>query len=262
MEKHFETPDPITLDLRVPAGSVEVTATETTTTDVGIEPLNGPARDSLDKLVVSLEGSRLRLEVPQARMSLGRSPEYAITVRCPLGSEVKLRGASTDLVGRGRLGGVEVKTASGDALVEEVDGDLRSDSASGDVRAETVTGTVEIRTASGDLSVRRAVGPVKAQSVSGDVEIGASESRLEVQTVSGDLRAQRIAGGPVSVNAVSGDVEVAVAPGAAVWLDLRSLSGDMRSDLDAGDGPAEGESVLEIRGKTVSGDVRVRRASS
>ena len=52
----------------------------------------------------------------------------------------------------------------------------------------------------------------------------------------------------------------AIAPGAAVWLDVRSLSGDMSSDLAAGDEPREGEAVIEIRGKTVSGDVSVRRA--
>jgi DUF4097 and DUF4098 domain-containing protein YvlB len=123
-------------------------------------------------------------------------------------------------------------------------------------------GRVQIRTASGDLGVARAHGPVKAQSVSGDVEVGEADAAIEVQTVSGDLKVGRVAAGPLTVNAVSGDVDVAIVPGTAVWLDLRSLSGDMRSELDSGDGPADGEHVVEVRGKTVSGDVRVRRAAA
>lgn len=260
MEQRFDTREPVTLDVRIPAGSVEVDAVDSTETAVSVEPLNGPARDAMERLVVALEGRTLRIESPQGRFAFGRSPEFAVGVRCPLGSSVKLRTASADLVGRGRLGGVEAKSASADVTVDELEGDLRSESASGDVRAGTVAGAVEISTASGDLDVRHARGPARVRTVSGDVGVGASDATLEVQTVSGDLRAERIAGGPVTVNAVSGDVELAVAPGAAVFLDLRSLSGDMRSDLDPGDGPGEGEQLLEIRGKTVSGDVRIRRA--
>jgi hypothetical protein len=36
----------------------------------------------------------------------------------------------------------------------------------------------------------------------------------------------------------------------------------MRSELDAGDAPGDGEHVVEIRGKTVSGDVRIARATA
>ncbi|HSL63729.1 MAG TPA: DUF4097 family beta strand repeat-containing protein [Gaiellaceae bacterium] len=262
MEQRFDTPSAITLDVRIPAGSVAVDALDAAETEVRVEPLNGPARDAMDRLVVALEGHTLRIESPQGRFSFGRSPEFAVAVRCPTGSSVRLRTAAADLLGRGRLGGVEVKSASADVTVEELEGDLRSESASGDVRAETVAGLVEVRTASGDLDLRHAHGPVNARSVSGDVRVGASDATLEVQTVSGDLRAERVAGGPVTVNAVSGDVELAIAPGAAVFLDLTSLSGDMRSSLEPGDGPAEGEQLLEIRGKTVSGDVRIRRASA
>ena len=57
-----------------------------------------------------------------------------------------------------------------------------------------------------------------------------------------------------------GDVEVAVRRGTGVYLDCNSLSGDTSSDLDmtgdaAGDGP-----LIEIRVKTVSGDIHITRA--
>ena len=262
MNERYPTPAPITIDLRIPAGRIELDAVDTDETVVDVEPRNGPARDTLDKLVVALDGTHLRVEAPDSHGFLGRSPEYAVEIRCPAGSKVKVRSASTDVTVRGRLGSLEVKTASGDVSAEDVDGDVSVDSASGDVRVGSAGGRVQIRTASGDLGVARAHGPVKAQSVSGDVEVGEADAAVEVQTVSGDLTVGRVAAGPLTVNAVSGDVDVAIVPGIAVWLDLRSLSGDMRSELDSGDGPADGEHVVEVRGKTVSGDVRVRRAAA
>ncbi|MGE5690475.1 MAG: DUF4097 family beta strand repeat-containing protein [Pseudomonadota bacterium] len=260
MTERFPTPSWIVVDLKIPAGTVELEAVETIETEVEVEALNAPARERLDKLVVSLEGDHLRVEAPEKNTWVDRTPEYAVRVRCPLGSKVKLRSASTDLAARGRLGSLEVKTASGDVAAEDVDGPVRVDSASGDVRVRSAGADVELRTASGDLEVARAHGRVKAQSVSGDVEVGEAAAAVEVQTVSGDLRVERVDLGPLSVNAVSGDVDVAIAPGAAVWLDLRSLSGEMRSELDAGEAPGDGEHVVEVRGKTVSGDVRIRRA--
>ena len=262
MTERFSTPAPISIDLRIPAGRIDVEATDTEETIVEIEPQNGPARDSIDKLVVALDGTHLRIESPESRGFLGRAPEYTVDVRCPAGSKVKLRAASTDLVVRGRLGALESKSASGDVSAEDVEGTVRVESASGDVRVVSAGGEVHLRTASGDLEVTRANGAVTAQSVSGDVEVGEANGAVEVQTVSGDLRVGRVAAGPLSVNAVSGDVDVAIVPGTAVWLDLRSLSGEMRSELDSGDGPSEGEHVVEVRGKTVSGDVRVRRAAA
>jgi hypothetical protein len=260
--ERFPTPGPVLLDLRIPAGAVEVAATETDETEVSVEPLNGPARDRMDEFTISLDGDRLRVEAPEERFRIGRSPEYAVAVRCPAGSRARLRSASADLSARGRLGALEVKTASGDVTAGEVEGDARVESASSDVRLDAVGGETLVQTASGDLELGRAGGPVKVNSVSGDVRLREAHARTQVQTVSGDLRIDLLAGGSLDLNAVSGDVDVAVVPGAAVWLDVRSLSGDTHSELDAGGEPGDGEAVIEIKGKTVSGDVRIRRASA
>lgn len=262
IERRHETPGPIDVDIRVPAGRIEVDAGHEGRADVDVRPLNGAAEDLLDRIDVRFEGGTIRVEVPQKKLALlGRSPEFEVVVRCPGGSRGRVRTASADVESRGRLGGLDLKTASGDTSLGEVEGDVRVDSASGDVSVEHASGRVEFRTASGDLHVRRVEGDVKAQVVSGDLHLEASEGRIEANSVSGDLRLDRVAGGPVLVNSVSGDVEVRVVPGAAVWLDLRSLSGDTSSELASDGGPAGDEQVLEIRGKTVSGDVRIARAS-
>jgi DUF4097 and DUF4098 domain-containing protein YvlB len=258
----FPTPSWIHVDLRVPAGRVDVELSDTIETEVTVTPLSDGARDRMDEVSVTFEGDHLHVDAPENRAWIGRTPEYAVSIRGPVGSRIRLKSASADLVVRGTAGAVDVKTASGDVTVADVEGNLRVDSASADVRADSVGGDTVVTSASGDIGLGRAVGTVRAQSVSGDVRIGESHARLSVQTVSGDLRVDRLAAGSLELNAVSGDVELAVAPGIAVWLDVRSLSGDTRSELDASDGPAEGEQVVEIRGKTVSGDVRIRRAAA
>jgi hypothetical protein len=58
-------------------------------------------------------------------------------------------------------------------------------------------------------------------------------------------------------------VLVRVRRGATVWLDVRSVSGDTHSELDAGEAPPDDTAhVMELRVNTVSGDVRIERAAT
>ena len=67
----------------------------------------------------------------------------------------------------------------------------------------------------------------------------------------------------VVVGSVSGDVEVAAVSGLVLWIDAQSVSGTMSSELDVGDEPAEpGQEPVELRIRTVSGDVRVARSAA
>jgi hypothetical protein len=67
--------------------------------------------------------------------------------------------------------------------------------------------------------------------------------------------------GKIELHSVSGDIEVGVRRGTDVWLDVRSVSGDMRSSLTPTDGPADpGALLVELHIKSVSGDVRIDHA--
>ena len=261
MKETFETSGPVRLDIRVEAGSIEVTAGATDTTEVEVDPLNKVAEELLADFRVELRGGELLVEAPRKTGLRLRSPEFAVRVACPEGSSLVARTASADVSSRGRLGGLEVKTASGDVEAEDVDGEARVNSASGDVEIVQARGQVVVETASGDLSIRRAHGRLTARLVSGDVTVGETSDAVQINSVSGDIRLERVAGGSVEFNSVSGDAEIAIARGAAVYMDVRSLSGDMVSELEGAGEPAEGEAVIEVRGKTVSGDVRLATAA-
>jgi hypothetical protein len=263
MNKSFETPEPIALAIRVPAGSVVLESAETGTTDVELEPLDDAAAEAIGAVRIELRGRALQIEVPERRGFFGRNPRFGLRVRCPHGSSADVRTRSADVDGRGRFGAFDVKTASGDVEVERVDGETRVASASGDVELRSSGGAVTVNTASGDVSVGRAEGLLKANLVSGDLTVREADGGVEAHTVSGDQRFEAVGPGSISANSVSGDVVVRVRRGANVWMDVRSISGDTTSELDAGDGPPADESMLvELRLNTVSGDVRIERAAA
>ena len=53
----------------------------------------------------------------------------------------------------------------------------------------------------------------------------------------------------------SGDVRVGIPSGLPVWTDLSTVSGSIRSSLEGAGQPAEGQDHVELRAKTVSGDI-------
>jgi DUF4097 and DUF4098 domain-containing protein YvlB len=242
MQKSFDTPGPIRLDLRLPSGRIEIEAAATAVTEVRLE---GPD-ELLERTVVDLQGDELRIEIRDRKGifgSFGRS-DLDVSVRCPEGSSLVARTASADLRARGRLAAVKAQTASGDIAVEEA--------------AEALT----IQTASGDVEVGRALGSLTVQGVSGDVRVREAAEGAQVTNVSGDVALGTVAGGGVKVQSVSGDVEVGVRRGSHVHVDASTLSGDTRSELDLDDRPVGGEAgpLVELRIKTVSGDISIVRA--
>jgi DUF4097 and DUF4098 domain-containing protein YvlB len=209
---------------------------------------------------------KVLIDLPQKRggfsfgMIFGRQG-ISCRVRCPERSWLDVRTKSADVAARGTLGGANVSSASADIQLDEVDGGLNVKTASGDVTAREVTGGVNVQTASGDIAVNVARGPVNVATASGDVEIGEAYDSLSANTVSGDHRHGAVMQGTVGAHSVSGDIEIGVRRGSKVWLDCNTVSGDtsseleVRADVPDGDGP-----LVEIRAKTVSGDIKITRA--
>jgi DUF4097 and DUF4098 domain-containing protein YvlB len=122
-------------------------------------------------------------------------------------------------------------------------------------------GPAEIHSSSGDLAIGRALGSVRAYLASGDLVIGHAEGSVETSTASGDQSVEAMGPGSVRLRSVSGDLRVHVPRGIDVWLDLQSVSGEVRSALSPTERPTgEGSALLELRLKSVSGDISVERA--
>lgn len=258
------TPAPVDLEVRNPAGSVDITAADTGTSTVEVIPErdSADARDLADRTRVSLsaDGRRLSVLVPEKRVLFGRSTRIAVAVTVPLGSTLRARTASANVRCRGQFEAAQVDTASGDVSLDQIAGEVEAHTASGsiDVRA---AGRTTAHSASGSIRVGRAGGDVEAHTASGRIRIGTAEGSVRAQTASGDISVEEASEGAVTLNAASGDLHVGVRAGAVARLDLSSLSGRVRSDLPVEDVAPQDGPAVEIQAQTLSGSVLVTRAA-
>jgi DUF4097 and DUF4098 domain-containing protein YvlB len=261
--REFDTPEPIMLSAKVPAGTLTVTAEPRSTATVEVTPYENTeaARDAAERTVVQLDGDTLVVEVPESGWRLRRG-RVRIDVRLPEDSRLHVKLASADAHLTGRYGDCVVNAASGDVELGHVAGVLRLHAASGDVRVEQVNGVATVDTASGNVAFGYAGGNATVHTASGDVSLAQAEASVRVKTASGDLRVDSVRRGDVALSTSSGDVRVGVVTGTMVWLDLATATGRTRSDLQqVGPPPANGKPDLTLQVHTASGDIDLHRVA-
>jgi hypothetical protein len=265
----YETPEPIHMRLRVPAGSIDIETDDVSTTTVEITAGgSSDGRAALENVIEELRtradgATELYVKVPERRGSLvGRRPSYRVHIVAPHGSHLDAGTGSADVRATGRLVGAKVRTGSGSVSLPDVNGDVTIAAVSGDIKLGEVAGRLSLNAVSGDVDVQGVTAEARVTSVSGDLRIDEAGSSVSVKTVSGDIVLGGLTEGEVSLRSVSGDISASVKPGRGVWLDLGSTSGRAVSELDMGDdiGPAPGQKPsIEIRATSVSGDITIRR---
>jgi DUF4097 and DUF4098 domain-containing protein YvlB len=264
----FDTPGRVSLEVTVPAGEVTIRTWAEPRVEVEVTPSRGDEASQQAASETRIEaierggGHHVVVRAPKREGRFGfldRKPSLDVAVRCPEGADFELTTHSADLDVRGPLGDVDVKSASGDAMLGDTES-LSFQTASGDLSAGDVSGSLNAKSASGDVSVRAVGGAASVGSVSGDVRIVETREMATVNTVSGDVELEAVAGG-ARVSAVSGDVQVWTRPGLSIWLDVQSVSGSVSSELDVDDAPAGDGETVELRVRTVSGDVEISRAA-
>lgn len=250
VEHRFHTPGRLVLQVGVPAGDVTV---DTVDGDESVVAVDGDER-LVEQTEVSLDGDRLVVSF-RGRKPFGitiaigdfsiSSRRLRVRASVPHGAALTFATASGDLKADGRFGSLEAKTASGDVRVR------------GEIEREAT-----IKTVSGDVRLDRVGTDVRAQTVSGDVTVGWAGGAVETKSVSGDVHLDSVREGNASFTSVSGDVAIGIATGSFVDVDAGSVSGDLTSDVPLASSPGrdgDGPTVV-LRGKTVSGDVKVFRA--
>ena len=278
----FSTPGRVRLDIRLGAGEIRLESGADGETTVTLEPLrdnegsNAAVEDARVDLRERGDGYEVVVDVRGPRFS---SSEVLVEVRCPAGADVKAKSGSADVEGSGRFGAIEIESGSGDVQFGEVSGDAKVNAASGDVQIGQVTGEARINTASGDVQLgsidgqgklnsasgdvmlRRAGGALEVNSASGSVAVGEAAESVSVNTASGDQAINAVVQGKVALKSASGDLKIGIREGSTLWVDARSRSGEVRSELPVSDTPPEGDAPhVELRANTMSGDIEVVRA--
>ena len=266
----FETHEPVDLYVEIGKGNVHVTATDTTATTVDVE-----GRDS-EQVEVRQDGRQISVVSPKGNRGLfGGEPQYVVTINVPTRSNAVVKTGSADIQLDGTYGHGQVKSGSGDCqldtfeapvIVETGSGDinlaragaeLRVKSGSGDVNVEDVQGTSSVSTGSGDVELGTTYGPTVVKTGSGDLEIGRAGDGVSMSTGSGDMRIRTATRGKLTAKGASGDVLIGIPAGVPVWTDLTTVSGEISSDLHGAGQPEPGADYIELRAKTVSGDIQL-----
>jgi len=252
LEQTFHTPLPLTLEVSIPAGEIAVETVEgdqSTVEVTGDERLleEVEIRQDGDRLVVALRGkSKFGFVVTFGSHVFGNAG-LRVRAHVPHGSGVKGKTVSADVGIAGRISELDLNTTSGDLRVR---GEIASDAT-----VKSVSGDVEVERVGGDLSL---------QTVSGDLRAGPVGGSVDTKSVSGDIRLEALSAGEARFTSVSGDIEIGIAQGSFLDVDAGSTSGDLSSEVPLasapGDENGDGPTVV-LRGKTISGDVRVFRAS-
>ncbi len=218
------------------------------------------ADELIAQVGVSFRDGVLEIEQPRQAGFLRSHAGLNLTVKAPAGSRCTVRTASADVACVGELAELDARTASGDVTAGQVTGPLQITTASGDVWVERAGETASVNTASGDVQLQ----PGRRR---GDGDHGQRRPEHRRggrvgpgQTASGDINLHSTARGEVGLKTVSGDMLIGVEAGAEVYLDLSSLSGKIKSQLEETDGGSG--AGLQLRCRSVSGDIRVVRAES
>ena len=278
----FSTPEPAALTIRFAGGTLTLLAESRDTTTVDVAPANPSNSADVEHAAattVEQRGREIVVIAPDTKRWFGRTPKLDVRVAAPTESSVTAFVESADVRFTGRLGDIDVNSASGDvrfehartATVTAASGDVWGDTVSGEARVKTASGDVrlvdigaagDVTTASGDINVTHVGGDATLRSASGDAQVGQVDGSVMAKTASGDIRVDSVARGTVEIDSASGDVWLGIAHGTAAWLEVQSLSGDVTSELASSEAPGDDAPTVSIRARTLSGDVAIRRAAA
>ncbi|HEX3919461.1 MAG TPA: DUF4097 family beta strand repeat-containing protein [Caulobacteraceae bacterium] len=277
----FQTPAPPRLRIEVPHGRVRVTAAEVSETRIELAAPRGDGAALswiAEAEVAEVGGEIVVRNHHRGFLGMLNCGPIEVTVQTPLGASGAFSTGAGRIETAGKLGDISVNTGAGSIQVEACaaarvrtgSGEIDVITASGMVDAKTGAGKVRIGKAGADVRITTGAGSARLGEITGaahmttghgNIEIGRAGESVEVFTASGNIDVGRTDGGRVRAKTVSGRVSVGVANGVAALLDLSTMSGRVRTDLEASGPPAPGEPHVELILSTVSGNVTVERAA-
>ncbi|MFJ5139807.1 DUF4097 family beta strand repeat-containing protein [Streptomyces sp. NPDC088707] len=218
----FATTAAIAAVLDLPAGRIQLIASDRADATVDIRPTNAAKGNDVkaaEDITVAFADGVLRIvAAPAKNKILGDPGSVEVTVQLPAGSRVEAKTAAAELRGVGRLGDVTVEGAQGTVKLDETAG-------------------ARIALLAGDITVGHLGGPA------------------EISTRKGDLRIAEATEGTVVLRTESGEIAVGAARGVSATLNAGTAYGRVHNALTNTDGAAAG---LNIHATTSYGDITAR----
>ena len=277
----FETPGPITATIDVVAGDVRISAGDRGATVVAVRPSDSSNEEDVEaaeRTRVEYAHERLLVKAPRLRSwspgSAGGSID--VTIELPAGSQAHGAGQLTDFHCDGRLGDCRIKTGVGRIRVDRADavnlksgigeisveraaGHAEVTAGSGDVRLRELDASAVIKNSNGDTWVGVAGGDLRVKAANGSIAVDLARSTVAAKSANGDVRLGEVVRDAVVLETHVGDLEVGIREGTAAWLDVRARAGIVHNALEASDPPEPSAETVEVRARTSSGNVVIRR---
>jgi len=163
----------------------------------------------------------------------------------------------------------KIKLVSGDVVLESISAvELYLATVSGDIRIQDLEAEkIRISATSGDIIVQDYTGNIDAGNTSGDISLigGDNNEDMYVSTVSGDISIEQDGVSDMNIGSTSGDVKIKLPEDSQFYLDVSTVSGDIKCDFDIKISSssrrslegAVGDEEDRIMINTVSGDVTI-----
>lgn len=271
MKHEIPAPRPVEAYVELRSGDLSVTATATD--HVTIEVTGSRA----DSVVVEAQDDRVSVVEPRRSGFLtGRGDLHVSLVVPELSGLASKLGAAT-VRATGQLGAVRISTGAGNIMLGTITDNAVIKTGSGDINvgalgaeseikagAGTITvgrvlGATQLKTGAGSIEVVRADAPVLLKSGSGDLSVGLAGDDATLSAASGDIRVGSMSSGQASLKNVSGNIRLGIPDGTPVWTDVSTSTGLVRSTLTPTGAPAAGQDHVEVRARSLSGDIYLER---
>lgn len=281
----FETPEPIAVDIEIPAGTVHLIADDRQDTTVVVNPSNGSNKKDVEaaaRTTVDMSAGRLTVDTPKpggltGRLRWSRYGSVNVTVELPRASSIEIEAGAADIrvdgpgqeihvqngIGKVHIDDsktVDIANGAGDMSLGRVGGRAAVTSA-GDMRIERIDGDAEIKNLNGRTRIGEVAGRLQIKSSNGDIDIGKAHTDVDAKTANGSIAIAEAAGGRVSLETGAGSLEIGVGKGTKAWLDARTKFGRVNNALDDSGEPTPGDRTVEISARTALGDISVVRTT-
>ncbi|CAM5329058.1 DUF4097 family beta strand repeat-containing protein [Streptomyces abikoensis] len=279
----YDTPGPISVRIEISAGTITLRASRRTDTVVEVRPADGAdAEDAKAAGQARVDFGQGKLQVKAAQQALHwpgaprRTGAVDVLIDLPEGSDLRGTASSVTLRGEGRLGECRFEAAHGDIRLDEAGplrlstrrgeiavrravGHTRIANGTGGVRIGEIDGSALVGNDHGETRIGDAAGPLRLTGMNGDFHVERAHGGVDVKTAHGSVRLGEIVRGAVAVAASSARIEIGIRQGTAAKLDVSTLTGTVRNTLAVADGPGKAEETAEVKVRTYSGDVVIRR---
>ena len=161
---------------------------------------------------------------------------------------------------------IKINSAHGDFRLEEIEAEsITIETASSDIRVKNTQGDMDLKSASGDALIENAIGcTFNYQSASGDLMLDGDYETIHLNNVSGDINAQLKTIKQMHVSNISADIHVKIENSNDLQISSSTLNGTCEAYQSGKDlmlkqlGQIQiGEPKTQIKLKTISGDIRL-----